>query len=61
MVSGSLALLYFLGFHGGSWAAAPIGDEVLLNGEIFPTYVRSPLWAIQPGLRPSQPGLKHEA
>ena len=34
MVSGSLALLYFLlGFHGGGRAAA----------------LRSPLWAIQPG------------
>ena len=30
MVSGSLALLYFLlSFHGGGRAAAPIGDEVL--------------------------------
>ena len=30
MVSGSLALLYFLlGFMGGGRAAAPIGDEVL--------------------------------
>ena len=35
------------------------GDETLYNGKIFSLSVHSsPLWAIQPGLRPSQPGLR---
>ena len=33
------ALLFF-GYHGGSWAAALIGDKVLCNGEIFFMFVR---------------------
>ena len=53
----------FLGFHGESRAAALIGDKVLWNGEIFHHSVHlsvhsPPPWAIQSGLRPSQPGLK---
>ena len=57
MASSSLALLLFIGLDLlGSRAAALIGDKVLWNGEIFPMYVHlsvhSPLWAIQPGLRP---------
>ena len=42
------------------WAAGPIGDKVLYNWEIFCPYICPyvlPLWAIQPGLRPSQPFL----
>ena len=47
MVSGSLALLYFLlGFHGGRQGSSPDRG------------VHSPLWSSQPGLRPSQPGLR---
>ena len=58
MVSGSLSLLHFpLAFHGGRQGSVPYSPEVW---EIFCTFVgpsvRSPLWAIQPGLKPSQPG-----
>ena len=69
MVSGSLALLYFLfGFHGVRQGSGPErgqspvgwGDFLYVRPYVH-RYVRSPLWAIQPGLRPSQPGLKPEA
>ena len=60
MVSGSLALLYFLlGFHGGRQGSGPVEleDFPFVCSSIRPS-IRSPLWAIQPGLRPSQPGLR---
>ena len=73
MVSGSLALLYFLlGFHGGRQGSGPNrgqspvewGDFPFVRPSVCPSVrplvcpsVHSPLWAIQPGLRPSQPGL----
>ena len=43
MVSGSLALLLFIGLDLllGSRAGAPIRDKVLQNGKIFCTFVRS--------------------
>ena len=66
MVSGSLALLYFLlGFHGGRQGSGPDRGRSPVEWGDFPfvrsyvrTYVRPPLWAIQPGLRPRQPGLR---
>ena len=36
------------------------GDFPFIRPSVRPS-VHSPLWAIQPGLRPSQPGLKSEA
>ena len=52
MVSSFLALLLFISIDLplGSRAAAPIGDEVLYNGEIFPTYIRP---SIHPSVCPS--------
>ena len=52
MVSGSLALLYFLlGFHGGKQGSGPDRGRSPVEWGDFP-YVRpsacSPLWAIQP-------------
>ena len=67
MVNGSLALLLFIGLELplGNRVAAPIGDEVLQNGEIYRMFVcpsiRPPNWASQPGLRPRQLGLRPEA
>ena len=62
MVSGSLALLYFLlGFHGGRQGSSPNRGQSPVEWRDFlfvRWYVRPPLWAIQPGLRPSQPGLR---
>ena len=66
MVSGSLALLYFLlGFHGGRQGSGPDRGRSPVEWGDFPYVrpfirlsVRPPLWAIQPGLRPSQPGLR---
>ena len=66
MVSGSLALLFFLlGFHGGRQGSGPDRGQSPVEWGDFPSirsYVRpsicSPLWAIHPGLRPSQPGLR---
>ena len=68
MVSGSLALLYFLlGFHGGRQGSGPDRGQSPVEWGDFPSvrssvrpFVRPspPLWAIQPGLRPSQPGLR---
>ena len=68
MVSGSLALLYFLlGFHGGRQGSGPDRGRSPVEWEDFLSVcpfvrpsVHSPLWAIQPGLRPSQPSLKPE-
>ena len=66
MVSGSLALPYFLlSFHGGRQGSGPDRGQSPVEWGDFP-FVRSsvrmfvcpPLWAIQPGLRPSQPGLR---
>ena len=67
MVSGTLAPLYIV-FRlklGCSGAAAPMGDEVLKNGEIFyPSFrpsIRFPLEgprASLAGLRPSESGLR---
>ena len=63
MVSSSLALLYFLlSFHGGRQGSSPDRGQSPVEWEDFlfvclsvrPS-VHSPLWAIQPGLRPSQP------
>ena len=59
MVSGSLAMLYFLlGFHGGRQGSGPDRGRSPVEWLDF-LYIRSsvhsPLWAIQPGLRPSQP------
>ena len=68
MVSGSLALLYFLlGFHGGRQGSGPDrgqspvewGDFLSVRSFVRPSV--PPLWAIQPSLRPSQQGLKPEA
>ena len=66
MVSGSLALLYFLlGFHGGRQGSGPDRGRSPVEWGDFPSvrtfvclFVHPPLWAIQPGLRPSQPGLR---
>ena len=63
MGSGSLALLYFLlGFHGGRQGSGPDRGQSPVEWGDFSyirTYIRpSPLWAIQPDLRPSQPGLR---
>ena len=68
MVSGSLALLYFLlGFLMGRQGSGPDRGQSPVEWGDFPSVcpsvrpsVRSPLWAIQPGLRPSQPSLKPE-
>ena len=66
MVSGSLALPYFLlGFHGGKQGSGPDrgqspvewGDFPFVRPSICPS-VRSPHWAIQLGLRPIQLGLR---
>ena len=55
MVSGSLALLYFLlGFHGRS----PVERGDFPSVRPFVRLSVPPLWAIQPGLRPSQLGLR---
>ena len=41
------------------WAAAPIGDEVLQNGEIFRPYVRLSIrLSVRPSIRPSVPPLE---
>ena len=71
MISGSLALLYFLlGFHGGRQGSSPNrgqspvewGDFLYIRPSVglsvCPYICLSPLWVIQPGLRPSQPGLR---
>ena len=62
MVSGSLALLYFLlGFHGGRQGSGPDRGQSPVEWGDFPSvrsFVRPPLWASQPGLRQSQPGLR---
>ena len=67
MVSGSLALLYFLlGFHGGRQGSGPdrgqspveSGDFLSVCTYVCPFVYPSPLWAIHPGLRPSQPDLR---
>ena len=70
MVSGSLALLYFLlGFHGGRQGSGPDRGRSPVEWGDFPSVrpfvrpfvhpsVHSPLLAIQPGLRPSQPDLR---
>ena len=68
MVSGSLPLLYFLlGFHGGRQGSGPDRGRSPVEWGDFPSVrpsirlsVRSPLWAIQPGLRASQPSLNPE-
>ena len=75
MVSGSLALLYFLlGFHGGRQGSGPDRGRSPVEWGDFPsirTFVHlsvrpsvrlsiPPIWAIQPGLRPSQQSLKPE-
>ena len=56
MVSGSLALIYFLlGFHGGRQGSGPNREQSPVEWGDFPSVCSSgPLWAIQPGLRPSQ-------
>ena len=62
MVSGSLSLLYFpLAFHGGRQGSVPYSPEVWGDFPYVRLSVCSPLWAIQPCLRPSQPCLKPEA
>ena len=66
MVSGSLALLYFLlSFHGGGGQGSGPnrGQSPVEWGDFLFVClsIGSPLWAIQPGLRSSQPGLKPEA
>ena len=65
MVSGSLALLYFLlSFHGGRQGSGPNRGQSPVEWGDFPFIrpsVHSPLWAVQPGMRPSQRGLKPEA
>ena len=70
MVSGPLALLYILlGFHGGRQGSGPDkeqspvewGDFLTVRPSVRPSvhsFIRPPLWAIQLGLRPSQPGLR---
>ena len=57
MVSGSLALLYFLlGFHGGRQGSGPDRGRSPVEWGDFPSVRPSvrpsvpPLWAIQPGL-----------
>ena len=69
MVSGSLALLYFLlSFHGGRQGSGPDrgrspvewGDFPFVHSSVRPS-VDSPLWAIHPGLSPSQPSLRLQA
>ena len=66
MVNGSLALLYFLlGFHGGRQGSGPDrgrspvewGDFLSIRSFVRPS-IRSPPWAIQPGLRPGWLGLR---
>ena len=65
MVSSSLALLNFLfGFHGGRQGSSPDRGRSPVEWGYFPSVhtsvgpsIHSPLWVIQPGLRPSQPGL----
>ena len=60
MVSGSLALLYFLlSFHGGRQGSGPNRGRSPVEWGDFPSVrsfvrpsVRSPLWTIQPGLKP---------
>ena len=58
MVSGSLALLYFLlSFHGGRQGSGPDRGRSPVEWGEFPfvcLFVRSPLWVIQPGLSPSK-------
>ena len=64
MVSGSLAVLYFLlSFHGGRQGSGPNRGQSPVEWGDFPSIhlFISPLWNIQLGLRPSQPGLKPEA
>ena len=54
MVSGSLALLYFLlGFHGGGRAAAPIGGKV--EWADFLSVRLSVRSSIRPSVSPSGP------
>ena len=56
MVSSSISLLYFpLAFHGGRQGSVPYSPEVWGDFPYVHLSVRSPLWAIQPGLRLSQP------
>ena len=50
----------FLGFHGGKQGSGPDrGPSPVECGDFpFVPPICSPLWAIQPGLRPSQPGTR---
>ena len=72
MVSGSLALLYFLlGFHGVRQGSGPNRGQSPVEWGDFPSicppvpsfmslfiHLTTPFRAIQLGLRPSQPGLR---